>query len=34
VIVGIAAAVLGVLSLRLGLRAYERTAEENNMPAK
>lgn len=30
VIVGIVAAVLGVLSLRLGLRAYERTAEENS----
>jgi MFS family permease len=33
VIVGIAGAVLGVISLRLGLRAYERTAEENQ-PAK
>ncbi len=30
VIVGIAASLLGVLSLRLGLRAYERTAEENS----
>jgi MFS family permease len=29
VIVGIAASALGVLSLRLGLRGYERTAEEN-----
>jgi MFS family permease len=32
VIVGIVAAVLGVLSLRLGLRAYERTVEENSLP--
>jgi MFS family permease len=30
VIVGIVAAVLGVICLRLGLRAYERTAEENS----
>jgi MFS family permease len=30
VIVGIVAAILGVICLRLGLRAYERTAEENN----
>jgi MFS family permease len=30
VIVGILASVCGVISLRLGLRAYERTAEENN----
>jgi len=30
VIVGIAASALGVFSLRLGLRAYERTAEENS----
>ncbi len=30
VIVGILASILGILSLRLGLRAYERTAEENN----
>jgi MFS family permease len=30
VIVGILAAALGVLSLRLGLSAYERTSEENN----
>jgi MFS family permease len=30
VIVGIVAAVLGVISLRLGLRSYERTAEENS----
>jgi MFS family permease len=30
VIVGILASILGVISLRLGLRAYERTAEENN----
>ena len=29
VIVGIIASVLGVISLRLGLRSYERTAEEN-----
>jgi MFS family permease len=29
VIVGILGAILGVISLRLGLRAYERTAEEN-----
>jgi MFS family permease len=29
VIVGIVAAILGVISLRLGLRAYERTAEAN-----
>ncbi len=30
VIVGIVASVLGVICLRLGLRAYERTAAENN----
>ena len=30
VIVGIVAAILGVISLRLGLRAYERTAAENS----
>ncbi len=30
VIVGIIASALGLKSLRLGLRAYERTAEENN----
>jgi MFS family permease len=30
VIVGVIAAILGVISLRLGLRAYERTAEENS----
>jgi MFS family permease len=29
VIVGICASILGIISLRLGLRAYERTAEEN-----
>jgi MFS family permease len=29
IIVGIVASVLGVLSLRLGLRAYEKTSEEN-----
>jgi hypothetical protein len=29
VIVGMLGAILGVISLRLGLRAYERTAEEN-----
>jgi MFS family permease len=29
VIVGIFASILGIVSLRLGLRAYERTAEEN-----
>ncbi len=33
VIVGIVSSLLGVLSLRLGLRAYERTAEENSRPA-
>jgi MFS family permease len=32
VIVGIAASILGLISLRLGLRAYERTAEENRSP--
>jgi hypothetical protein len=30
VIVGFVASVLGLITLRLGLRAYERTAEENN----
>lgn len=30
VIVGIIASAFGVISLRLGLRAYERTAEENS----
>jgi MFS family permease len=30
VIVGILASILGVISLRLGLRAYEQTAEENS----
>ena len=31
VIVGIIASVLGVISLKLGLRSYERTAEENRI---
>jgi MFS family permease len=32
VIVGVLASILGIISLRLGLRAYERTAEENRAP--
>jgi MFS family permease len=32
VIVGIFASIMGIISLRLGLRAYERTAEENRSP--
>ena len=31
VIVGVVASILGLISLRLGLRAYERTAEENSL---
>ncbi len=32
VIVGVFASIMGIISLRLGLRAYERTAEENRSP--